>query len=152
MTAIVDKVSVRNRVQALIATKKESDPKLYEALNKISDQLDQHHKTLQPPTANPPQALPSLPATIAVPANVTVFGYTVGSTYLRFNFTKVDPNIDQIEIRLGTVWNNGSFVYRGRQSPVDLTKPAPGNYTYMIKTINGNGIYSAAHTALAVTV
>lgn len=148
----VDKVSVRNRVQSLIAAKKESDPKLYEVLNKMSDQLDQHHKTLQPPVANPPQAIPSIPPTIAVPANVTVFGYTVGTTYLRFNFTKVDPNIAQVEIRLGTVWADGSFIYRGRQSPIDITKPLPGNYTYMIKTLNGNGDYSAAATSLAVTV
>lgn len=148
----MDKQSNKIRSNTLIDTIGTASPNVHRALKLITNQLDQVFSILQPPTVDPPQAIPGITPTIGVPASATSFTNAIGATYLKLIWTKVDTKIYEAEIRVGAVWANAAFVIRTRNLTVDIPKPSPGTYTFQLRTLNANGVYSAASVTQVIVI
>ena len=128
----------KTKIKALVEHLKTKDPKLHEALTLLNDGLSGVTDALEP--ANILAFL--APELLPIPQNVLTFTYFILPTELRLNWTSNDPFIALYEIREGTVWATAAFRVRTPSLQADLSPTTTGVHTYLIKTINRNGIYS----------
>lgn len=122
------------------------NPKLYEAMKSIWENLETINKELFPLIQQAVNTALDLP--VAAPINFT---YEVLSRGIKFDWDDV-LNAGGYEIRLGDTWENSSFVLRTISSEAIIDPILVGTYTYLIKTINRAGNYSPNFTSLSVTI
>lgn len=123
-----------------------SDPKIYEAFLEILRNIDKINKELFP---NINQAIVNfLDVPVAAPLNFTSATTTTGVT---FSWDAV-LNVSGYEIREGDDWDTASFVLRTISTSAIILPIPIGNYTYLIKSINRAGNYSADTNSTVLTI
>lgn len=88
------------------------------------------------------------------PSNVTGFSAIRYGAQLVFKWTAIaDIDAWAYEIRYGTTWNGGTVVVSGvTQNTYTWVAPESGTYTFWIKAIDTQGIYSSAPTSYGLAV
>jgi hypothetical protein len=134
---------ITNLIQGLQTT----DPRLYQALGVMVEQVQDLYFQL-----NPLVAQSQAPTTIVPELDPpTSFTFSFTPTTVRFNWSEV-IGASQYEIRLGTVWATAVFVLRSVSLQADIDALSIGTHNYLIKSLNSSGTYSTDSTALVVTV
>lgn len=138
--------SSKTKVASLIAGFQSTDPRLAEILSSISEDLGFVFDQLNPVTRT--FTIVAAPAPKTAP--VSTFTYILTLLGIRLSWTVADTNIRTYEVRRGTDWDTALFVVRTTSTTVDIDPLATGSYTFLIKTINQDGVYS--DTAVSLTV
>ena len=134
-------------IQQLIETVRISNPSLYTALSLLNQQIFDLNIQLNPLVR---QAVESqiIAATLDPP---TSFDYSLPGRTVRFIWSAVS-GAHFYEIRLGSNWDTASLVVRTPSLQADIDPLLIGIYTYLIKTLTADGIYSDNPTSLVVTI
>jgi hypothetical protein len=142
--------SNKDKVLARIGDLRKSNPKLYESLKLMVEQLDSvtiHLNPIKEVTART-QAAQELPPP------VIAFGYTLVPTAVNLTWTAPSPIGSTMfyEIRQGADWDTATFVLRTPSVGASLNPLLVGDTQYLIKTINGLGDESVDAATTTVTV
>lgn len=134
-------------VEALIQGIQLDNPRLYQILQELNRGLVGVQEELFPLVIQSkvkPVTAPILPA----PASFT-FVFT--PVTVRFIWTEI-ANAFGYEIREGTIWDFATFRLRTTSLQADIDPFLVGTHTFLIKTINSNGLYSDTPGSLVVAV
>lgn len=134
---------LQNLIQGLQAT----DPRLYQALAGMIDQIQGLYLQLNP-LVTQSQLQASIDQAVIAPAD---FSFSFTNLSVRFNWSAVE-GAAQYEIRLGSSWNTATLVFRSSSLQGDIDPLLIGTYAYLIKSITASGTYSTTPTPLVVTV
>lgn len=135
-------VDVRLEVQSLIAGLQRSDPRLYDAITLLNRQLGEVTEGMIPLLRRSQEiakGISSLPA----PGSFTAF--TTGTT-VRFTWDHVSY-ASHYEVRQGINWDTASFLFRTTGLQGDIDPLLYGDYTFLIKTVDSDGLYSATSSS-----
>lgn len=93
----------------------------------------------------------------APPSNVTGFAYSTDSTLgPTFNWNPVpDLDLNTYELRRGTAndtWDSSEFIAQVKATTYKLPSMSAGSYTYRIKAVDTQSIYSSVAASVVVTV
>jgi hypothetical protein len=138
---------VQAEIDQLIATTRQSDPRLHQALLLINSRLSTLWVEAHPATRTT-GITPTSTQAVLPPANFVVF--STGST-LRFTWTEAVGAV-QYEIRKGTTWETATFVTRTVGLRSDIDPEIYGDHFYMIKSINSAGLYSALSNVANINI
>jgi len=133
-------------VEALIQGIQLKDARLYQILQELNKGLLNVQEELFPlvfEAQRPPVVVPVLP-----PPTSFTFAFT--PITVRLFCTEVLTAFGY-EVRRGTVWETGSFVFRNNSLQADIDPLLIGTQDFMINTINVAGLYSETHTSLIIT-
>ena len=132
----------------LIAGLQRDDPKLWEALNFVFDNVDKINDELFPTIAEIQRELG-----IILPEGPSGFtsAFLPQSIGFLWNFV---PNALQYEIRVGFIdsWDNGDFVLRTTSLTALIPPKTLGTYIFMLRTISASGDYSESYQKITVIV
>jgi hypothetical protein len=142
--------SNKDKILARIGDLRRKDPKLYESLKMMVENLDAvtiHLNPIEEVTARA-QAAQELPPP------VTAFTYTLSSTAVTLSWTAPSPIGSTLfyEIRQGADWDTAAFVLRTPSTSAALDPLAVGNTQYLIKTLNALGDFSVDSATTTVVV
>ncbi|MHA2047052.1 MAG: hypothetical protein ACW99G_19860 [Candidatus Thorarchaeota archaeon] len=142
--------SNKDKILARLADLRRKDPKLYESLKMMVENLDAvtiHLNPIEEVTARA-QAAQELPPP------VIAFGYTLSSTAVTLSWTAPSPIGSTLfyEIRQGADWDTAAFVLRTPSTSAALNPLAVGNTQYLIKTLNALGDFSVDSATTTVVV
>lgn len=125
------------------------DPKLFEALQILSDQLSQVTAVLNPVAKLVIQR--ATPGVDLVPPEILATQILNSSVRIEWLRPKGSAQWT-FEIRQGIDWDTANFVTRTTGTVVDL-KPLPGSpLVYLIKSIDATGAYSDDFTSVPITI
>lgn len=134
--------------RVLIKPLQQKDPRLYDALNKLADDVVRLNITVFPPTTIVfPQT--SAPVTIA---DVTDFNYELKSTSVRLYWTAPEEAVLRYEIREGTVWETANSILTTDTLSAELDPLLVGTTTFLIKAIGEDNTESTNAKSLDVIV
>ena len=137
-------------INQLITGLQIKDPKLYQALTIIAEQLGQTTRAISPIVTAVSSRIVSAAALIPPDSP----GYTLTPTTIRLYWTR--PAIDGVlsyEVRFGGAdWDTATFILRTTSTQVDVTPFTGAAGTYRVKTMNDEGSYSAIEATINVVV
>jgi hypothetical protein len=129
--------SVQMEVESLIQGRQIGDPRLYDAILLLNQQLERITQELSPlvkRSINIERGISELPA----PGSFTCFSTHIG---LRFTWDQV-TYASQYEVRQGTNWDTALFRFRTTGLQGNIDPLLYGSYTFLIKTVDSQGNYS----------
>jgi hypothetical protein len=132
-----DLKSSKDKILARAGDLRKKDPKLYETIKIVAEQLDAvtlHLNPIQEVTARSQSAQ-------ELPPPVVTFTYSLSTTAVILSWTAPDPIGSTVfyEIRQGADWDSATFVLRTPSLSAALNPLAIGSTQYLIKTLNGLG-------------
>lgn len=140
--------SKKDKILSRIAGLQKTQPRLYEALRLLTDDLD--HVVLQ---LNPIQAVTDrAQAALEVPPTPSLLAYTFTGTALVLNWLPADPAGSTFfyELREGEIdWETADFILRTPSLSAALD-PINGSVTYRLKSLNSQRTESPAELTLVV--
>lgn len=140
--------AMTDQVKVLIQGRSGTDPRLYDAITLLADQL----QTLSDIVVPIAKAIGITVETGTVPLAPIGFEYQVLETgAIRLSWIRPPLGASySFEVRAGEVWETAQFITRTQSTVVDVV-PIPGQSNiFLLKSISGEGVYSA--TAASVTV
>ncbi len=138
-----------DQAMSLIAGLQITDPKLYEALALLAGQIQRTTTAISPIQT----IISRRAAAAALLVPPTDFAYSFTPTTIRLSWTR--PAISGLlsyEVRKGAAWDTADFVLRTQSTVVDVVPFSGLTGTYRIKTLNDEGIYSAAEATVDVVI
>jgi len=136
-----------DQVDTLLAGRQNIDPKLFEALGLMNDQLSILTLAISPIiTALRRQSI--VERVITAPPEIS---YTFGLTSVNVIWTAVS-GAAQYELREGIDWDTASFILRTTQTNAQLSPMLVGNHTLLIKSVTSSGVYSVDTLSLLIVV
>lgn len=140
-------MDVLSEVTQAIADLRAVDPRLHTALQLINNQLHKITRTLEPI-----EARSKLQAEIAgAPVDSPVVGYLFTPRTVRFIWNQVTSAV-LYEMRKGTVWETSLFQFRSSNLTADIDALPVGEHTFLFKSINSEGSYSAEFFTVVVSI
>jgi hypothetical protein len=149
-------VSNEAEIRSLLAGTQFDDPRLYDLISSMLDDLYQVYYQL-----NPPRSSRNLGATGSVSGASSVSGFTatVFTNNLRLTWSPLD-DITSYEIRYhfgsSTDWDTGTSLLTTSTLSADinpLTLPLVyGNHTFLLKGITASGLYSTVASSVVVNI
>lgn len=137
----------RNELDILLQGLQYTDPRLYDLLRGLIDQVGDIYDKLNPllrqSTTTPSASLELLP-----PAD---FDYSTTDRNLIFTWGNVD-GAHLYELRKGPVWDDADFIVRTPSLNAVLNPILEGTYTYLLKSIDNSFSYSALTSSVVVTI
>lgn len=137
------------RIQSLLQFYAKEDPKLFNILNALTNQVSDITNVVDPvitivskrlPTGKPPDE----------PENLD---FRLLSAAIRLNWDRpTSGNAASYEVRQGTVWNTAEFVTRTTSTVVELQPIVGPTLSYLVKSISEEGIYSTDEAEINVVV
>lgn len=126
-----------------------SDPDTADALQLIIDEIKRIGVIVDPAPAvqSKADAIPTEP-----PPNVSVFTATTNSRNVILEWTAPSSETLFYEVRVGAVWETASRVTLTANTSAILDPIAVGATTYLVKAINGSGVYSLAAYSVVLTI
>lgn len=134
-------------ITTLIAGLQIEYPRLYQALMTLQDRIFETERELFP-LVREAQESTATAAAVTAPATFT-FVFT--TLTVRLTWSEV-IGASQYEVRRGANWDTAAFQFRSNSLQADIDPLLVGTYTYLIKSINGVGDYSAEATQCVVAV
>ena len=134
-------MSVLSEVELLIEPLKHTDPRLWQALQNLSRQVEVLVNEIEPLTRQ--SQLPG-GGVVATDPPAAFTATSTGRT-LRFIWAAVN-GAAQYEVRRGTAWETAFFQFRTTNLTADIDPPLYGSHTYLIKSMDNNGAYSLTST------
>jgi hypothetical protein len=142
-----DSMSTLAEVELLLEPLKHTDPRLWQALHALSDQLELLIIDIEPLVRQ--SQLPS--GGIAdVPPPTALLINSAGNT-LRFDWGHVVGAV-QYEVRKGDNWDTAFFQFRTVNLSANIDPILVGTHTYLIKSMNAASAYSITATAGSIQV
>jgi len=131
---------VKPKVTSLIEGLQKINPRLYHAINLLTDRLEAIDEELHPTAPHGGTATTVTTSdAIIPPAN-----FAVSSTGATVRFTwDPQPGAFQYEIRQGLVWDSATFLLRTTGQRADIDPLVYGDYNFLIKTVSFASVYSA---------
>jgi hypothetical protein len=146
MTTITNQTNI---VETLIQTYKRTDPRLYDVISHLADQVDEITRKIQP-------VLIAFEERVVKRADLkppTEVAYTLTPTTIRLSWARPQTTgFLNYEIRRGIIWEAATFITRTASTVVDIVPVAGAVQTYLLKTLNDVGEYSADTTFIVVEV
>lgn len=139
--------SVESEVTGLIAGRQSTDPRLYDAILLLNNQLEKISQVMSPLVVKATEvrrASEGLTPPIAFKCESS--GVTV-----RFTWSQVSYAV-QYEIRQGTVWDTATFRVRTSGLQANIDPLVYGNYTFLIKSVDAEGTYSSDFSLATIVV
>lgn len=121
-------------------------PALFNLLNTLIDNVDGLSNDLITV-----QSVLNPGGSVSVPSDVQNFNATINPTNVAFNWSQSDIG-DIYEIRQGNDWDTASFITRTVGLSAVIDPLLVGTYTFLIKSINSAGTYSANASSVSVTI
>jgi hypothetical protein len=135
--------------RVLIKPLQQSDPRLYDALNKLATDIERLNITVFPPTLIVTGDQTSIP--VPVP-DVTDFNYELKSDSVRLYWSPPASAVLRYEIRQGTVWETANSILTTDTLSAELEPLAVGTTSFLIKAIGEDGTESTNARLLNVIV
>jgi hypothetical protein len=135
-------VNPRQLIQGL----EREDPRLWEALNYIFDNVDKINIALFPE-----EAVFGAEEVTVIPAGPVNLQFAFYPQAIGFSWNFADRAL-QYEMRVGPSWESGNFVLRTTSLTALIPPKVIGTYHFMIKSLSASGDYSAETTAVDVLV
>ena len=138
----------REIIDTLIQGYQHRDPRLYDILMMLSGQIKSTEKRLIDlvNTLTPDQVADLF--TLDPPLSFT---YSLPGTTLVFSWSAV-TDARYYELRKGTDWDTATFITRTSSLTATLGPILVGTHTYLIKSIDQDGAYSASYTSVTVLI
>jgi hypothetical protein len=138
----------REIIDTLLQGYQQRDPRLYDILRMLSAEIQLiNNNIVDTVNALLPEDIINL-FSLDPPGN---FHFSLPGTVLRLTWD-INPAASFYEIRKGTEWLTATHILRTSSLRADLDPIQSGEHTYLIKSINANGEYSATSTALTLTI
>lgn len=134
---------------SLVEGYQHSDPKLYQLLTQLLKTTSEIQAIVDPLEATITATTEAAAALTAAPASGSIS--ILFSQFLRIQWV-ASANAITYEVRKGTLWDTATFVAQTNQLEVRLDPIELGFHTYLVKAINGAGIYSASTLVLTTTL
>jgi hypothetical protein len=134
-------------IQSLIQGLKKTDPRVFQALDALTKQLQKVYIQINPLTA---EFIASAEAEAGLSAP-SMFDFSFTRLTVRFTWSEVS-GAAQYEIREGTDWDTATLRFRTSSLQGDIDPLIYGTYTFLIKSLTSGGTYSADTTSVVVTV
>jgi len=140
---------VSQQVAAAIITYKTSDPRLYEAIMKLNEQLHNVTNQLEPLVKQSETGIDIPPdlSGLFPPSPAVIF---TGET-VRFKWAAMDEAVSY-ECRVGNDWDTASFQFRTINLQADIDPITVGDHSYLFKSMDIGGNYSPEYTQVLVTI
>jgi hypothetical protein len=142
-----DSMSTLSEVELLLEPLKHTDPRLWQALHALSDQLETLIIEIEPIIRQ--SQLPG--GGIAAVEPPTALQINSAGTTLRLDWGHV-VGAAQYEVRKGTNWDTAFFQFRTVNISANIDPIPVGSHTYLIKSMNAAGAYSIGTTAGSIQV
>ena len=141
-------MSNQNILLQLIQPISQSDPRLYDILRKMLEDMAKYDAELFPPIG------PSIPQTTipqTVP-DVTVFGYNLKLLSVQLYWSAPSATILRYEIRQGNVWDTANSILTTDSLSAEIDPLPIGTTRFLIKAIGESGVYSTNAAFVDVVV
>lgn len=147
-------VDNKSNIDTLLQGLQNIDPRLYDLLKFLTDDLNDLRTTVIPITVQ--RAIDVLTAPAPKTHAVDTFTCTILLNSLRFNWSTSDPNVKQYELRRsdGLPWETSSFVVRTTATQVDLNPiiyQIIPHVIYKLRTINADGVISDEEATIEIS-
>lgn len=133
-------------VVGFIAPLKTANPSLHRALQLLNQQLHKVTTDLEPLIE-----VSTLPVGPSVGPAPPAINYEFLPLSIRFSWNLVS-GAALYEVRMGSVWDSASLLFRTVNSQADIDPLPSGTYQILIKTISSDGNYSTTTMSLIFTV
>lgn len=126
------------------------DPRLYDIIFLLTADLRDLRETVIPTEVQ--RALDVLNAPAPLVHAVDTFIYTVLPLSVRFNWSTIDLNVKQYELRKGTTWATADFQTRTNATQVDINPIPTGITRFLLRTLNADGVVSLEEKFVDVVI
>ena len=142
--------SAKDKILSRIGDLRKTDPKLYEAMRLIAEDLDKVTLQLNPVA----EIAAAFTASVALPPPVIAGTYSLTSTAVILSWTAPAPIGSTMfyEIRKGATWGTADFVLRTPSLSAALNPLTVGEHEYLVKTLNTRGDESVDEYSIPVTI
>lgn len=144
--AIISANAIRSLVQGI----QFKDPQLYDVLMAIVGRLQSTDADLSQIQAQLETAVEEV-SSEAIPP-VIIFQYVLLQDYIQLTWSSPGESIANYEIRKGTDWDTALRILVTNTLSAVLDPTTIGTHTYLIKSIDQNGIYTSTAKSLVVII
>lgn len=141
-------MTVQLEVTGLIKGLEKRDPRIYQAMVLLNNQLQDLVAQIEPLLVQ--STIPDTGGTSSLLSPGSFTAVATGIT-IRFAWTPVSGAVNY-EVRRGDVWETADFLFRTSNSQADIDPLLYGTYTFLIKTIDSSGDYSAVPSSVIFVV
>lgn len=139
-----------NAIRSLVQGVQFKDPQLYDVLMAIVGRLQATSADLSQIQAQLAEAVTEISSATVPP--VTIFQYTLIPDYIQLTWVSPGESISNYEIRKGTDWDTALRILVTNTLSAVLDPLAIGDHTYLIKSIDSNGVYTDTVKSLVITI
>lgn len=137
------------KIQSTIQGTQFADPRLYDVLMAIVARLQAQDIDIQTIQNQIDQTVESVSLDVDP---VTVFEYTLQLDFIQLTWERPNSSIFNFEIRKGSNWDTAVRVLITNTTSAVINPLTVGTHTYLIKSIDVNGIYSSIAKELNIII
>lgn len=142
-------MGIEPAIVTLLESIKSDNPDLYTILSAMAKNVNKLDAQLNPPTVAQSKII-SNPTVL--PDKVQNFIYILTETSISLMWDGVSTGQVNYEVRRGTVWETATYITTTASLRVVLEPLLTGVYTFLVKSIDSNGNFSAEAASVVITI